>query len=91
MTDNSLWQTILIDLYWYKNYNWEELTEDFLNNWEYEKGIDFLQGKFFKEDIENFEKNWGLATEMFVKIRILRDNPMFQHLLNGGLVKIVKD
>ena len=90
MIDNSLWQTIIIDLYWYEKYNWEELTPEFLNCWEYEKGVDFLQWDV-KDWIEEMEKNWGLATEMFVKIRILRDNPMFQHLLNGGLVKIVKD
>ena len=88
--DNSLNQFILIDLYWYKKYNWEELTEDFINNWRYEKGVDFLQWGV-KWAIEEMEDKGGLATELFVKIRVLKGSPMFEHIKNGGLVKIVED
>ena len=88
-------QEFVIDLYGYRNYNWEELTEDFLNEWDY-IGVDYSLSTdknwclhdHVKKSVEYLEKNWTLITEFFIKQRVLRNNPIFKHIMNWGKIKI---
>lgn len=88
-------QTFFCDIYGYENYNWEELTEEFLNEGKYitcdailETNTDFVLNNNAKEVIESYEKEGTLITEMFIKQRVLRDNPIFKHIMNWGKIKI---
>lgn len=83
-------QHFLIDLYGYKNYNWEELTDDFLNEWDYIDVDLWAEGTFwdFKKIVEDYEKEGTLITEFFIKQRVLRDNPIFKHIMNWGKIRI---
>lgn len=85
-------QEFFIDLYGYKNYNGEELTSDYLNNGEYIDCDQLLEtkGRFsdFKKAVENYEKEWNIITEFFIKQRVLRDSPIFKHIMNWGKIKI---
>lgn len=85
-------QDFFIDLYGYENYNWEELTEDYLNNWDYIDCDQLLttEGRFsdFREAIKHYEEEWNIITEFFIKQRVLRDNPIFKHIMNWGKIKI---
>ena len=85
-------QTFFIDLYGYENYKGEDLTEDFISNGEYIDcdGVLETNGYFseFKTVIENYEKEGTLITELFIKQRVLRDNPIFKHIMNWGKIKI---
>jgi hypothetical protein len=87
------------DLYGYKNYNWKELTEDFINEWDYiwfwndweEIDVDAIidERGWLKEILDYYEKQGTLITEIFLKQRIMRGTPLFEHLQKGGKVKLV--
>ena len=85
-------QNFFCDLYWYKNYNWEKETDDFLNNWDYICFDKMIESKNWYdnliEHINELEKNWTLITEMYIKLRVLKDSPIFKHLENWGKIKI---
>lgn len=78
-----------LDYYWYGKYNGEELTPDFLNNWEYGDTDSTLEniGDFIKET----ENNGGIITELFIKTRVLKGDPLFDHLANGGDLSFEQD
>lgn len=86
-------QTFFCDLYGYENYNGQELTEEFLNNWEYLCFDDMIESptgynQLF-EHIKELEENWILTTEIFLKLRVLRNDPIFKHLEKWGKIKLV--
>ena len=86
-------QTFFCDLYGYKDYKGQELTDDFLNNWEYICFDDMVETPTGYKDLFNhikeLEKNWTLTTELFIKLRVLRNNPIFEHLAKWGKIKLV--
>lgn len=79
-------QNFIVDLYWYEDYTGEKLTPDFLNNGEYLDCDAEING--LADYIKELEENWTLTTELFIKLRVLRDNPIFKHLAKGGKIKI---
>lgn len=85
-------QIFFCDLYGYENYKNEKLTDEFLNNGEYICFDDMLESPKWYDNlhkhIKELEESWTLITEMFIKQRILRDNPIFKHIMNGGKIKI---
>ena len=87
------------DLYGYdaKEYNnkiewldpkeYSKYIQEVNNCWEY---IDCdYEGEYIKDWIENYEKDWKTITEIFLKTRILKWDPLFDYLKNWGLVKII--
>lgn len=74
---------------WYKKYNWEDLTEDYINNSDYlwNNIIDRTLKLDRSKTVENFEKEWKI-TDLYFSIRVLKDNPLFKHLANSESIEI---
>lgn len=88
-------QTFFIDLYGYKDYKWEEQTPEFLSNGNcididavLDTDKNFILHDTAKKVVESYEKDWYIITEMFIKQRVLRNSPIFKHIMNWGKIKI---
>lgn len=75
--------------YWYEKYNKEPITEKFIDDSEEITNTQIDRNIPLKDNTaENIEKNWGKITDMFISIRVLRDNPLFIPLSQGENIKI---
>lgn len=83
-------QNFFIDLYGYENYNGQELTDEFINNGDYlDCDAEIKDGKYWLANyIKDLEEQWTLTTELFVKLRVLKWTPIFEHLAKGGKVRL---
>lgn len=82
-------QTFFIDLYGYEDYNQQPLTDDFL------ACGDYLECDATTDNLtatkNRIEDNGGLITEFFVKQRVIKGTPLFEHLAKWGKIKIILD
>ena len=58
------------------------------NDWEY-IDCDIWTWEFMKKEIKNYEEDWKEITEIFLKTRIIKWDPLFDYLKNWGLVKVI--
>lgn len=76
-------------LFWYEKYNGEEINKESIYNSDQITTTQIdrdIPVKF--ELINDIEKKWGKVTDMYITIRVLKDNPLFNHLAKGEIINI---